>query len=175
VARGLYRPSGRGTEVFQLHPNGYRFRSGHVAKLELLGSDPPYGRVSNAPFRVELERLELRLPVRDQPDCRTVVSVATPVVPAGQQLAPGTSATGAAPCARRGETKAVEGGAKRSRPGRDSDDRRIAAGQATGGQADAGGGGALAFTGLALAALLVAGTALVMAGAALRSRTRGTG
>ena len=69
VARGLYRPRARKREVFQLHPNGYRFRGGHVAKLELLGSDPPYGRVSNAPFRVEVERLELRLPVREQPDC----------------------------------------------------------------------------------------------------------
>lgn len=170
VARGAYRPSGRGTEVFQLHPNGYRFRRGHVAKLELLGSDPPYGRVSNAPFRVQLERLELRLPVRERPDCRTVLPVATPVVPAGQQLAPEAFAPRAARCERRREPKAGKGGPTPSRPGGDSDDRRVSAGAATGGQSNAGGGGALAFTGLALAALVVAGLALVMAGAALRSR-----
>ena len=33
--------------VFQLHPQGYHFAAGHVAKLELLPSDLPYGRFSN--------------------------------------------------------------------------------------------------------------------------------
>ncbi|MDX6643773.1 MAG: type transport system ATP-binding protein, partial [Solirubrobacteraceae bacterium] len=36
VARGLYRPSGSGTEVWQLHANGWRFAQGHRPKLELL-------------------------------------------------------------------------------------------------------------------------------------------
>lgn len=172
VARGLYRPSGRGTEVFQLHPNGYRFRRGHVAKLELLGSDPPYGRVSNAPFRVEFEDLELRLPVREEPDCRTTLPVAAPVVPAGQQLAPGSSAPSDARCERGSETNGGRD-APRSRPGRDSDDRRASTDLPSGGVSNAGGGdgGALAFTGLALATLLAGGLALVLAGAALRRRT----
>ncbi len=42
VARGLWRPaitSGPERQVFQLHPNGYRFADGHVVKLELLPKD----------------------------------------------------------------------------------------------------------------------------------------
>jgi dienelactone hydrolase len=88
VARALYRPSSRGTEVFQLHANGYRFGPEHVAKLELLGNDIPYGRPSNAPYRVDVRRLELRLPVREEPDRATVMPASPPVVPMGQQLAP---------------------------------------------------------------------------------------
>ena len=65
VARGPYRPTGSGTEVWQLNANGWRFAPGHVPKLELLGSDPPYGRPSNEPFRVEVTRLDLRLPARE--------------------------------------------------------------------------------------------------------------
>ena len=170
VARGLYRPSGRGTEVFQLHANGYRFRAGHIPKLELLGSDPPYGRVSNAPFRVELEGLELRLPVREEPDCDTTLPVAPPVVPAGQRLAPGASAPSTDRCARAEPIsgKRAPGAPRRGR----SDDRggspEPAAGDAS--NAAAGGGGALAFTGLALLALLATGSALVLGGAALRRR-----
>ena len=34
-------------QVFQLHPNGWKFESGHIAKLELLPADQPYGRNSN--------------------------------------------------------------------------------------------------------------------------------
>ena len=103
VARGTYRPSGAGREVFQLHPNGYRFAEGHVPKLELLGHDAPYARPSNLPARVRVRRLELRLPVRERPDCRTVRPPARPVVPRGQRLAPG----GVAPA------MTCEGGARR--------------------------------------------------------------
>ncbi|MEA2439490.1 MAG: type transport system ATP-binding protein, partial [Thermoleophilaceae bacterium] len=74
VARGEYRPTGAaGGEVWQLHANGWRFAPGHVAKLELLGSSPPSSRPSNGAFQVTVERLELRLPVRDRPDCRVVL------------------------------------------------------------------------------------------------------
>ena len=86
VARGLYRPSGRGTEVFQLHPNGWRFAPGHVPRLELVGHDAPYSRPSNAPYEVEVRRLELRLPVREAPDCRTLLARAAPVVPCEPRL-----------------------------------------------------------------------------------------
>jgi hypothetical protein len=72
--------------VWQLHANGWRFKAGHVAKLELLGSDPPSSRPSNGSFQVAVERLELRLPVRERPDSRVVLSAAPPVVPAGQTL-----------------------------------------------------------------------------------------
>jgi acetyl esterase/lipase len=66
VARGEYRPTGAAAgELWQLHANGWRFAAGHVPKLELLGSSPPSSRPSNGDFSVEVERLELRLPVRE--------------------------------------------------------------------------------------------------------------
>jgi fermentation-respiration switch protein FrsA (DUF1100 family) len=68
VARGIYRPTGKAQQVFQLHPNGWEFLAGHVPKLELLGQDDPYARPSNGSgFEIEIERLTLELPVRDRP------------------------------------------------------------------------------------------------------------
>lgn len=91
VARGLYRPVG-GTQqmVFQLHPQGYHFAAGHVAKLELLPSDFPYGRFSNLQTSVTVSNLELRLPVMDQPLASggLVQAPQAKVVPAGYTLAP---------------------------------------------------------------------------------------
>jgi hypothetical protein len=101
VARGLYRPRGSATELFQLHPNGWRFAPGHVARLEVTGADAPYARPSNGRFEVTIERLELRLPVRDEADCRTVQPTAAPVVPPGQQLALGVRAGEPCGAARR--------------------------------------------------------------------------
>ena len=66
VARGLYRPAGRGREVWELHANGWRFARGHRPKLELLGADPPYARPSNGDFSIVVRRLSLRLPVRER-------------------------------------------------------------------------------------------------------------
>jgi predicted acyl esterase len=90
IARGLYRPTGGSQEmVFQLHPQGYHFAAGHVAKLELLPSDFPYGRFSNLQTNVAVSDLELRLPVMEQPGSLGGL-VQTPqakVVPAGYQLA----------------------------------------------------------------------------------------
>ena len=92
VARGLYRPEINPDttpthQVFQLHPNAYHFAEGHVAKLELLPADAPYGRVSNGQATVMVSNLELRLPVLEQPNGTLVDSPATKVVPAGYQLA----------------------------------------------------------------------------------------
>ena len=68
VARGLLRPGNGGTAVvFQLHPQGYRFAGGDTAKLELLPSDPPYARPSNAQTPITVSNLRLRLPVLEQP------------------------------------------------------------------------------------------------------------
>jgi hypothetical protein len=64
VARGLYRPT-EGSNVWELHPGAWTFAPGHVARLELLGNDAPYGRPSNGAFRIEVRGLSLRLPVRD--------------------------------------------------------------------------------------------------------------
>ena len=99
VARGEYRPTGAPAgEAWQLHANGWRFAAGHVPKLELLGSSPPSSRPSNGSFSVDVERLELRLPVRETPDCRVVLPTAAPIVPPGQSLAPGVRATAAPGC-----------------------------------------------------------------------------
>jgi predicted acyl esterase len=68
VARGLLRPgSGGSGVVFQLHPQGYRFAGGDTAKLELLPSDQPYARPSNAQGPITVSNLRLRLPVVEQP------------------------------------------------------------------------------------------------------------
>ena len=96
VARGLYRPEVNvGTDptkqVFQLHPDGYNFVSGHIAKLELLPNDAPYGRASNSQAPITVSNLELRLPVLDSPADLgggiVVQAPATKVVPSGYQLA----------------------------------------------------------------------------------------
>jgi dienelactone hydrolase len=90
VARGLLRPGSGGPEtVFQLHPQAYRFTAGHVPKLELLPSDAPYARPSNAQAPITVSSLELRLPVREQPDSLggVVQAPAPKVVPPGYRLA----------------------------------------------------------------------------------------
>jgi hypothetical protein len=96
VARGVYRPAASGQQVFQLHPNGYKFEAGHVAKLELLPNDLPYARISNLQAPVTVSNLELRLPVLDQPDGALVCDPAAKVLPAGYDLAPGFSPGGSA-------------------------------------------------------------------------------
>jgi hypothetical protein len=67
VARGLYRPSASGLQVFQLHPGAWRFAAGHIPKLELLSRDSPYGHTSNGRFSIAVSGLSLRLPVHDVP------------------------------------------------------------------------------------------------------------
>lgn len=65
VARGLYRINGsapNGRQTFQLHPGAWHFARGHIAKLELLGQDPPYARTSNGTFTIQVSKLTLRLP-----------------------------------------------------------------------------------------------------------------
>ena len=66
VARGVLRlEDGQdGRIVFQLFGNGWRFGRGHVAKLELLGSDPGFLAPSNFRFSVGLSRLSVKLPGR---------------------------------------------------------------------------------------------------------------
>ena len=72
VARGLMRPTGDGRYVWQLNANGWHFAAGHMPKLELLGEDAPYARPSNGDFSIAVSDLQLRLPVLNPPDCRTV-------------------------------------------------------------------------------------------------------
>ena len=107
VARGLWRPdvSGQGSararlnsgkQVFQLHPNGWRFDEGHVAKLQLLAKDSgggdlnSYGRASNNQQPVRVSELQLRLPVLEDPGALDgfVGAPAPKQVPRGYELAP---------------------------------------------------------------------------------------
>ena len=91
VAHDLYRPrNDHRRDVFQLHPNAWHFRAGHVAKLELLGQSAPYGRPSNGRFTITVNHLELRLPVREAPDGGAVRAPATPVLPAPESASAGT-------------------------------------------------------------------------------------
>jgi hypothetical protein len=120
VARGLLRPD-KITHgfVFQLHPQGYRFEPDHVAKLELLSSDSPYGRTSNLQQPIDVENLELRLPVLEQPGAGGgIVQDPAPVVlppadePAievvGKTTPPGTG-IGATPTTARGAARLAPG------------------------------------------------------------------
>jgi hypothetical protein len=93
VARGLYRPEVNSgvnptRQVFQLHPNGWKFEQGHVAKLELLPADQPYGRNSNGQGLLIVSNLELRLPVLEEPGSLNglVQAPAPKVVPPGYEL-----------------------------------------------------------------------------------------
>lgn len=90
VARGIWRPKtapGFVRQVFQLHPNGWHFVAGHIAKLELLPSDAPYGRPSDGQQAVVVKKLRLTLPVLEEPR-RVVKQTSRKVVPKGYELAP---------------------------------------------------------------------------------------
>ncbi len=92
--RGLWRPKtdpGFVKQVFQLHPNGWHFAAGHIAKLELLPNDAPYGRASNDQQQVQVRKLHLTLPVLEKPgSLGGVVKAKTPkFLPKGYHLAPG--------------------------------------------------------------------------------------
>ncbi len=85
VARGVYRPVAFGRQVFQLHPNGWKFAAGHQAKLELLGKDAPYSRASNGTFSVQVSNIDFRLPVADKPGTGPVTAPASNFFPSAAQ------------------------------------------------------------------------------------------
>jgi hypothetical protein len=90
VARGLWRPApGSARQVFQLHPNGYPFAAGHIARLQLLPADVPYGRPANGQAPMTFSNVEVRLPVRQRPGALggIVKRPAPKVVPPGMKLA----------------------------------------------------------------------------------------
>jgi fermentation-respiration switch protein FrsA (DUF1100 family) len=92
IARGLYRPTGSGRVVFQLHANAWHFAGGHIVKLQLLGRDAPYARPSNGTFAITVSRLDLRLAVHERPGRGQVHAPAPLLVPCGQTPAPGLAA-----------------------------------------------------------------------------------
>jgi fermentation-respiration switch protein FrsA (DUF1100 family) len=64
ISRGVYslRNDQSGNIAFQLHGNGWRFKKGHVAELQLLGRDAPYYQAGNHPFSVKVSDLRVGLP-----------------------------------------------------------------------------------------------------------------
>jgi hypothetical protein len=70
VTRGTFRSlDGPGVGLrarFQIAPNGYRFPAGHSVKLEVTANDAPYYQQSNVPAVVQVERVELTLPLLDR-------------------------------------------------------------------------------------------------------------
>jgi predicted acyl esterase len=96
IARALYRPDPSGRQVFQLHANGWKFENGHVAKLELLPNDSPYGRPTNGQAPVTVANLDLRLPVRERAGAAggAVGEPRPSFVPEGYRPAPGIDAAG---------------------------------------------------------------------------------
>lgn len=97
VVRGLWRPANGGPtkQVFQLHPNGWKFAAGHAPKLELIAADAgtqplnTYGRPSEGQQPVDVSDLELRIPVIEKPGTlRGLVGAPAPkVLPKGYELA----------------------------------------------------------------------------------------
>lgn len=108
IARGLWRPAPSGTQVFQLHANGWKVEEGHVARLELLAKDglgaglaANYGRPSNGQTDAKISNLDLRIPVLEQPGSLggLVTKPAPKVLPdrPGAELAPGYESIGSVP------------------------------------------------------------------------------
>jgi predicted acyl esterase len=93
VARGLWRPKISATpvnQVFQLHPNGYKFQTGHIVKLELLSDEQDaYGRHSNGQQAVTIQNLDMRLPTVETPGALGgfVTTPVPKVLPAGYAFA----------------------------------------------------------------------------------------
>lgn len=70
VTRFTYRVAegpGEGRPHFQLAPQGYRFPSGHRIKVEVVANDAPYYQASNIPAVVDVQSLELTLPLLEPP------------------------------------------------------------------------------------------------------------
>jgi dienelactone hydrolase len=97
VDRQLFRPAvGSARQVFQLHPSGHLFATGHIAKLELLPGDSHgnliggYGRAANGQGQITVSRLSLRIPVLEGPGASggQVKAAAPKLLPCGDAIAP---------------------------------------------------------------------------------------
>lgn len=97
VARQLYRPAVvTSRQVFQLHPSGHLFATGHAAKLELLPKDAGgstfsnYGRPANEQQDISISNLDFRMPVLEAPGGAGGQVSALPALPlpCGSAIAP---------------------------------------------------------------------------------------
>jgi hypothetical protein len=90
VTRGTYRsldlPGSSRTARFQLQPQGYRFPAGHTLKVEVAANDFPYHQASNIPALVQVERLEVTLPLLATPTTTPDVAAPAPAAAEPQQI-----------------------------------------------------------------------------------------
>jgi pimeloyl-ACP methyl ester carboxylesterase len=68
ISRGAYRlrDDQTGRVTFQLRGNGWCFAPRHRPKLELLGKDEPFLRISNGAYEVEVSDIEVELPIAER-------------------------------------------------------------------------------------------------------------
>ena len=98
ITRGTYRSldapgSGRRAR-FQLTPQGYRFPAGHRIKVEVTANDQPYFQQSNIPAVVQVESMQLTLPLHEPPGSQPVAPVPTPTQPPPDDASGRLPATG---------------------------------------------------------------------------------
>lgn len=75
--------------VLQLHANAYSFDPGHRAELQILGRSTTYVEPPAHAYIVRIARLDVRLPVADDPNLATGVQNPAPrVLPDGFEWAP---------------------------------------------------------------------------------------
>ncbi len=72
VDRGPYRVvNANGPATFELHGNGWRFEPGHRIRIELAQDDAGYLKVSEVAATITINKVKLRIPVREpQPPVR---------------------------------------------------------------------------------------------------------
>jgi predicted acyl esterase len=120
VTRGVYRMDATvGDDLrvtFQLAPQGYTFRAGHVLKVEVTANDSPYLQASNVPAEVAVTGLSITLPIyTDAAEAEAEEesdTVTDPDDPAATTVAPGTDppATPTSPADTPEADEPVDGG-----------------------------------------------------------------
>lgn len=70
ITRGAYRLDAdeKGHVTFQLFGGGWRFATGHTARLEIAGGDAPFFKPAEAPFTAQISNVRIALPTHEKPD-----------------------------------------------------------------------------------------------------------
>ncbi|MBT8150732.1 MAG: acetylxylan esterase [Gammaproteobacteria bacterium] len=86
LARGAFRPSASGTQVFQLHPIAAYVPDDHHLQLEFVGNENPTHRKPTGPgasYTINITNLDMRLPSADRPNGMQIEPPAEKFIPAG--------------------------------------------------------------------------------------------
>jgi len=86
LARGAYRPSASGVQVFQLHPIAAYVPDDHYLQIEFVGNENPTHRKPTGPgasYTITLTDIEMRVPVADRPNGMQIEKPAEKLIPAG--------------------------------------------------------------------------------------------